>query len=88
MRLFTKARRVIALAAYRDGDTVLISDNPGTGPEPGSGYVSQSAPGRAGTVMGEPIGDCLLIRFRPAEGGQCLQFIHVDHLTRAVPVPA
>ncbi len=88
MRLFAKAREVIALAAYRDGDTVLIGDNPGTGPEPGSGYVSPTASGRAGTVVGEPQDGCLLIRYRPAGGGQCLQFVHVAHLTRAEPVPA
>lgn len=68
------------MTPFKIGDRVKIGANPGTGPEPGSGYVAPDVAGASGTVIGEtrqsPSGTTVFVM---AAG--YVQWIHPAHLT-------
>lgn len=74
-----------AMAAdFKPGDLAIVGDEPGTGAEAGSGYVSPAYAGQFVTVAGVN-GDTVRVQLR---GYHCAQDVHVAHLTRGKVVPA
>jgi hypothetical protein len=82
-----------ALAAkFKPGDLAIVSDNPGTEAEPGSGYVMDAFNGKAVSVVSaedDPYNgadhfgpECV----RVALGNGDTNYIHVAHLTRVEAV--
>jgi hypothetical protein len=82
-----------ALAAkFKPGDLAIVSDNPGTEAEPGSGFVEDAFNGKAVNVVSaedDPYAEsdhfgpeCV----RVALGNGDTNYIHVAHLTRVEAV--